>query len=121
MRVGEIMGVPQAVLAPETTVAVGLAVMHECGAPSLPVANREGILLGLVTLADLPRLLAEAEARGSETVRQHLSPHLVTATPEMDASRLAEMMRYKAMKNIMVTEGKAFVRALSLDQAARVG
>lgn len=113
------MGAPQAVLAPETTVAVALAMMHECGAPSLPVANKEGILLGLVTLADLPRLPAEGEARGWETVRQHLSPHLVTATPEMDVSRLAEMMRYKGMENIMVTEGRTLVGALSLEEAGR--
>ncbi len=119
MKVREIMRTPRAILSPETHVAEALARLRECGVPSLPVANGDGTLLGLVVLADLTGLPAEAGATAPETVRQHLSPHLVTATPEMDVSRLVEMMRYKGMENIMVTEGRTLVGALSLEEASQ--
>jgi CBS domain-containing protein len=119
MKIREIMRAPRAILSPETHVTQALARLRECGVPSLPVASRNGNLLGLVLLADLSQVLAETAETGAETVRQHLSSHLVTATPEMEVSRLAEMMRYKGMENIMVTEGWTLVGALSLEEVSR--
>ena len=119
MKVREIMRAPRVVFSPETSVTEALARLRECEIPSLPVADKDGNLLGLVTLADLsqPRLMAKGTP--SETVRQRLSPRLVTATPEMDVSRLVEMMRYKEFENIMVLDGRVLVGALSLDEATR--
>jgi CBS domain-containing protein len=119
MKVREIMRAPRAILSSETSVADALARMRDCGVPSLPVANGDGNLLGLVLLADLAQLLAEVEETAAETVRQHLSSRLVTATPEMDVSRLAELMRDKKIDNIMVTEGRTLVGALSLEEVSR--
>jgi len=119
MKVREIMRAPRAILSPETSVTEALARLHECGVPSLPVANGDGYLLGVVTLADLAQPQPEARGTPSETIRQRLSPHLVAATPEMDVSRLAEMMRYKGFENIMVLEGRLLVGALTLDEATR--
>jgi CBS domain-containing protein len=120
MKVRDVMRAPRAILLPQTSVMEALVRLRECGVPSLPVANGDGDLLGLVTLADLPRLPAQVGETVPETVRQHLSPRLVTATPDMDVSRLAEMMRYKGMENIMVAEGRTLVGALSLEEVTRV-
>ncbi len=119
MRIREIMRRPRAILSPEATVMTALARLRECQVPSLPVANADGTLLGLVSLADLARLPPEIAGTTPETVRQHLSPRLVTATPEMNVSRVAEMMRYKGMGNIMVTESRTLLGALTLEEAAR--
>ncbi len=119
MKVREIMRAPRAILSPETTVAEALARLRECGVSSLPVADQDGFLQGLVTLAALSQPRPEARETSAETVRQHLSPQLVTATPEMEVSRLAEMMRYKGFENIMVVDGRTLVGALSLDEATR--
>ncbi len=119
MRIREIMRRPRAILSPEATVTTALARLRECQVPSLPVANRDGTLLGLVTLADLLQVSAEITGTTPETVRQHLSPRLVTATPEMDVSRVAEMMRYRGMGNIMVAESRTLLGALTLEEATR--
>lgn len=116
MKVREIMRAPRAILSPETRVADALVRLRECGVPSLPVANGDGNVLGLVTTIDLSRLAAKAEETATGTVQQYLSSRLVTATPEMDVSRLAEMMRYKGMETIMVTEGRTLVGALSMEE-----
>jgi len=119
MKVKEIMRAPRAILSPEVRVAEALNRLRQCAVPSLPVAKGDGNLLGLVTMADLSQLATEAAESGSDAVRQHLSPRLVTATPDMDVSRLAEMMRYKGVENIMVAEGRTLVGALSLEEASR--
>ncbi len=119
MKVREIMRAPRAILSPETSVTEALARLRECGVPALPVANGDGYLLGVVTLADLSAPRPEAKGTALETVRERLSPHLVAATPEMDVSRLAEMMRYKGFENIMILEGRTLVGALTLEEVAR--
>lgn len=119
MRVREIMRAPRAILSPETGVAEALARLRECGVSSLPVANGDGALLGVVTRAELAGRPVDTGKAAPETVRERLSPRLVTATPEMDVARVAEMMRYKGMENIMVAEGRTLVGAFSLEEASR--
>jgi CBS domain-containing protein len=119
MRVKDIMGAPPAVLAPDTTITAALDRLQEHRSTSLPVVDEEGALVGLVTPADLTQPEPEARERAPETVRQRLSPAVVTATPEMEVGRLAEMMRYKGLETILVVEGRRLVGALSLDEATR--
>lgn len=118
MKVKDIMRAPRAILSVETPAAEALARLHQPGVTSLPVVDRNGALLGLVTLDDLkPQQSGTAKASGS--VEPYLSPHLVTATPEMDVSRVAEMMRYKGLENIMVVEERSLVGAFSLREATQ--
>jgi CBS domain-containing protein len=93
--------------------------MDGSGATSLPVEDAEGFLLGVARHADLSRALAEGSVASSAAVGDGLSSHLVTATPEMDVARVAEMMRDRGVDDIMVVEGRSLVGALSLAEAGK--
>lgn len=119
MKVKELMRTSVAKVSPDTTVKEALSRMDGSGVTSLPVEDPEGILMGVARRADLSRGLAEGNVASSATVGDGLSSHLVTATPEMDVARVAEMMRAKGVDDIMVVEGRYLVGALSLAEAGK--
>lgn len=117
MKVKEIMRKPTATLLPETPAKQALDRMRALGATSLPVQDQDGVFLGIVTARDITRHIASDEAEGTIAIKDRFSRSAVTATPEMDVGRLAEMMRYKSLENIMVLEARHLVGAVSLEEA----
>ena len=117
MKVREIMQKPIETLLPETSVKEALERMRARGITSLPVQDRLGSFLGIVTSADLSHGVPSGESEGAIPIKNRLSPAAVTATPEMDVGKLAEMMRFKHLDNIMVLEARRLVGAVSLDRA----
>ena len=117
MRVKEIMRKPIATLLPETPAKEALDRMRALGVTSLPVQDQSGFFLGIVQVADITRHIASNEAEGAVPIKDRFSRSAVTATPEMDVARLAEMMRYKSLENVMVLEARHLVGAVSLEQA----
>jgi predicted transcriptional regulator len=83
----------------------------------LPVQDSNGIFLGIVQVSDITRHIAGDEAEGAVAIKDRFSRSAITATPEMDVARLAEMMRYKSLENIMVLEARQLVGAVSLEEA----
>jgi CBS domain-containing protein len=120
MKVKELMRTSVAKVSPVATVRETLSMMDDSGVSSLPVEDAEGCLLGVARLAVLSRALADGSVASSAAVGDGLSSHLVTATPEMDAARVAEMMRDRGVDDIMVVEGRYLVGALSLAEAGKV-
>ena len=121
MKVKELMRTSVARVAPAATVGEALSRMDGSGVTSLPIEDAEGFLLGVARLADLSRAIAEGSIASSAAVGDGLSSHLVTATPEMDVARVAEMMRDRGVDDIMVVEGRSLVGALSLAEAGKAG
>ena len=119
MKVKELMRTSVTKVSPTATVEEALSRMSLSGVTSLPVEDAEGFLLGVAKLADLSRALAEGSVVSSATVGDGLSSHLATATPDMDAARVAEMMRDRGVDDIMVVEGRSLVGALSLAEAGK--
>lgn len=119
MKVKELMRTSVAKVSPAATVREALSRMDGSGVTWLPVEDAEGFLLGVARLSDLSRALAEGNVASSAAIGNGLSSHLVTATPEMDVARVAEMMRYKGVDDIMVVEGRYLVGALSLAEAGK--
>ena len=119
MKVKDLMRTSVAKVLPAATVREALSRMDGSGVTSLPVEDADGILLGVARLADLSRALAEGSVASSAAVGDGLSSQLVTATPEMDVARVAEMMRDKRVDDIMVVEGRYLVGALSLAEAGK--
>jgi CBS domain-containing protein len=120
MKVRELMRTSVAKVSPVATVREALSMMDDSGVTSLPVEDAEGCLLGVARLAVLSRALADGSVASSAAVGDGLSSHLVTATPEMDVARVAEMMRDREVDDIMVVEGRYLVGALSLAEAGTV-
>jgi len=121
MKVKEVMQKPIATLLPETSAKEALNRMRTLGVTSLPVQDANGVFLGIVQVADIERHIARDEAEGKIAIKDRFSRSAVTATPEMDVARLAEMMRYKGLENIMVLEARHLVGAVSREQALTAG
>ena len=121
MKVKEIMRKPKATLLPETPAKEALDRMRALGVTSLPVQDANGVFLGIVQVADIERHIARDEAEGKIAIKDRFSRSAVTATPEMDVARLAEMMLYKGLENIMVLEARHLVGAVSREQALTAG
>jgi CBS domain-containing protein len=117
MKVKEIMRKPMATLLPETPAKEALARMRSLGVTSLPVQDANGIFLGIVQVTDIERHMARDEAEGSVAIKDRFSRSAITATPEMDVTRLAEMMHDKSLENIMVLEARHLVGAVSMEEA----
>jgi CBS domain-containing protein len=121
MKVKEIMRKPMATLLPETPAKEALDRMRALGATSLPVQDESGVFLGIVQVADITRHIASNAAEGAVPIKDRFSRSAITATPDMDVGRLAEMMRYKSLENIMVLEARHLVGAVSLEEARAAG
>ena len=117
MKVKEIMRKPAATLLAEMPAKEALDRMRALGVTSLPVQDANEIFLGIVQVADIERHIARDEAEGKIAIKDRFSRSAITATSEMDVARLAEMMRYKSLENIMVLEARHLVGAVSLEQA----
>ena len=120
MKVKDLMRTAVAKATPTVTVQEALSKMDSSGVTSLPVEDAEGFLLGVARRADLSRVLAEGSVAASAAIGDGLSSHLVTATPDMDVARVAEMMRDRGIDDIMVVEGRSLVGALSVAEAGKV-
>jgi CBS domain-containing protein len=118
MKVRDIMRKPIASLLPETPAKEAFDRMQALGVTSLPVQDESGFFLGIVQVADIARHIAGSETEGAVPIKDRFSRSAVTATPEMDVERLAEMMRYKNLENIMVLEARHLVGAVSLNEAS---
>jgi CBS domain-containing protein len=119
MKVKELMRTSVAKAAPAVTVGEALSRMDGTGVTSLPIEDAEGFLLGVARLADLSRAISEGSVASTAAIGDGLSSYLVTATPEMDVARVAEMMRDRGVDDIMVVEGRSLVGALSLAEAGK--
>jgi CBS domain-containing protein len=115
VKVRDVMRPPAGALSPDATIAEALARMQALGATALPVVDAERALLGVARTDALERV---AEGARAEAVKGHIAA-TVTATPEMDVGRLAEMMRYKKMDWILVLEARHLVGTLTLAEAER--
>ena len=121
MKVKEIMRKPRGTLLPETPAKEALDRMRALGVTSLPVQDQSGVFLGIVQVADIVRHISSDEGEGAVPIKDRFSRSAVTATPEMDAARLAEMMQYKNLENVMVLEAQRLVGAVSLKEARTAG
>lgn len=86
LHAGDVVVPPLARLAPDMGLLEARAILLGAGVPSLPVVDREGRLLGLLTLAQLVRRTAEREARpfGARLLQ--------SVTVERDIPRVADLM-----------------------------
>lgn len=113
VKVKDVMRRPAATAPPDTTVEEALARMQALRVSALPVVDADDALLGVVRADALERV---AEVDRSTPIKSR-AVSTVTATPEMDVGRLAEMMRYKGMDWIVVLEARHLVGALTLAEA----
>ncbi|MEU9020370.1 CBS domain-containing protein [Actinomadura sp. NPDC048394] len=126
MLVREAMTAPAVAIAPSATVRQAMRVLLEHDVTALPVADRTGRLLGIVSEMDLllgafeadPRAFARPPSGGPSapeprTVEQVMTRDVRTARPTTDVAELAEMMPRTRIKSVPVVDGPAIVGVIS--------
>lgn len=114
VKVKEIMHAPAGTLAPEVPARDALERLQALRVSTLPVVDAYQSLVGVIRAEALATL---GPAELAEPIRSRLSVSSVTATPEMDAGRLAEMMQFKGMDEILVLDARRLVGALTRAEA----
>lgn len=78
MRAGDVMRSPVLATTPKASVRDVAAQLLRTGFSGMPVAERDGTVVGVVSEADLVRLLVEGKELASLTVREVMSDTPVT-------------------------------------------
>ncbi|QWF77952.1 CBS domain-containing protein [Amycolatopsis sp. CA-230715] len=132
MLVRDIMSTPTIAITSDASIAEAAATMASRGFTSLPVTDREGRLLGLLTEADLVGgITAAGEGRSDPDTGVMLThrPHLVAALmrpspvvtgPGIDVVDLAETMVARQVRSVPVLADGKLVGIVTLQDLVRV-
>lgn len=132
MIVRELMTPNPQTVRPDTSVKEALRVLDEHNVTALPVVNRAGRIVGVVSEADLIRDLISPDGRLSEIpaegeiydrpryVDDVMSAHPVTVRPDTDLAVAVDLATTTGVKSLPVVEGLRVVGMLSRRDVVRV-
>ena len=100
------------------SVAARLMARHNIG--TLPVRALDGTLAGIVTDRDITVRCVASERRASAVrVREVMTPHPTSVSPDMSMTQAAAMMAQGKIRRLPVTEHGRVVGMLALSDLAR--
>jgi CBS domain-containing protein len=124
MRVAELMQQPVLTVETDRTVRDAVILLSEDHISALPVTDRNGRMVGVVSTSDI--LTAEAEGaplRGSDlettTVGDLMTPRPITVSPEADVKDAAQQMLYADVHRLFVTDDDRLVGVISSTDIVR--
>lgn len=116
MRVGDVMTRAVVTTAPQAPVKDAAVILAGRGITALPVVDEAGLLVGVLTEADVvrgrispdPRRRAWPGSQGGPTrgatVGEVMSSPALTANPQTDAAELARMMIERGLRSVPVVD-----------------
>lgn len=126
MKVAELMRTDVKSIAPDATISEAVETLADAHVSGLPVVDKQGRIVGVLTSTDI--LEAEAEATGTED-RERLFVHtrvseLMTPTPRMvtidtDIREVAQQMLYLDVRRLFVEEKGKLVGVISQSDLVR--
>jgi acetoin utilization protein AcuB len=130
MLVGERMSKPAITIRPETTMPEALDLMHKEHIRRLPVVNRRGDLVGIVTEADLLKA-SPSEATSLSifevtyllsklTIDRIMSKKVTTVTEDTPLEEAARIMADNSFSGLPVMRGKALVGMITETDLFRI-
>ena len=120
MKIREAMTTPAVRIHPEESVSVAARMLERENIGSLPVCGNDGRLCGLVTDRDIvTRCLAAGRSASTTSVREIMPTGIVSASPDMDVERAADLMGQRQIRRLPVTENGRLCGMLSLGDLAR--
>lgn len=125
MFVRDIMTSPAHTVSADTTVKAALQLLDVLGVTVLPVVDKDNVLLGVVSEADLIRDAVPPDARSHilpvqatpqwhpHVVAEVMTREVVSVAPNADLSEAVEAMTWSRVKSLPVTTGIHVVGAVS--------
>jgi CBS domain-containing protein len=125
MRVSELMQPDVKTIGPDATIADLLVSLADARVSGVPVVDRAGRMLGVISNSDVIALEAEAEERGhatlleETTVRDVMTPRALTISPDADVRDAARQMLYADVHRLFVASEGALVGVISTTDLTR--
>jgi CBS domain-containing protein len=126
MKVAELMVTDLRTVEPDTTVGEALSVMTEYHVSALPVTDRHGRMIGVVSTTDVLEALTEssdAESRQQlfevATVRDLMTPRPAVIPLDTDVKEAAQQMLYLEVRRLFVEDHGALVGVVSQSDIVR--
>lgn len=120
MKVQEVMTQTVIRISPEESAAVAARTLTHYNIGALPVCGGDGRLCGVLTDRDIvTRCLAAGRSASTTSVREIMTTGIVSASPDMDVERAADLMGQRQIRRLPVTENGRLCGMLSLGDLAR--
>lgn len=118
MKVKDIMTKNVAYIRPDSTVAEAAKLMQQHDVGAIPVCDNNGVV-GVVTDRDivLRNVVIGTDPR-STPVSNIMTTNVSTVTPDMDVSKLSDIMAQKQVRRIPVVDNNTLVGIVSLGDLA---
>lgn len=119
MQVRELMTPHVVTVAPEETAQVAARLLSRYNVGALPVCDREGKLLGMLTDRDIVlRCVAAQEDPAQMTVRNLMTSRVISVSPTDDAREATARMAREQVRRLPVAENGKIVGMLCLGDVA---
>ena len=126
MLVSELMQTDLQIIAPDSAVNEAAVTLAEAHVSGLPVVDRRGHLVGVISTTDI--LASEEEVKDEADrvalftdtlVRDLMTPRAVTVSPDATVKEAAQLLLYADVHRIFVLEGDRLVGVLSTTDIVR--
>lgn len=124
MRVADLMQQPVVTVDTEGTVRDAVVLLSEDHISALPVTDRAGKMVGVVSTSDILTAEAEGAPLGTRdletmTVAELMTPRPITVSPETDVKEAAQQMLYADVHRLFVTADDRLVGVISTTDIVR--
>jgi CBS domain-containing protein len=125
MRVADLMQPDVKTIDPDATIADAVVSLADAHISGLPVVDRGGRMLGVVSTSDVIAVEAEAEERGraellrGTAVRDIMTPRTLTISPEADIREAARQMLYAEVHRLFVASDGELLGVISTTDIVR--
>lgn len=126
MRVTELMQTNLQTVGPDASIADAIVLLADSHVTGVPVVDRRGRVLGVLTTTDV--LNAAAETAGSEererlfeqtTVQEIMTPRPLTISPDTEVKEAAQQMLYLEVHRLFVEDEGRLVGVISQSDIVR--
>ncbi len=124
-RAEDYMVSPVITVYPEDTISHARKLMLERGIRRIPVVDRQGKLVGIITVRDLVRILSQRRAPwrwrslGNSLVGTYMTKDLVTITPETSPYEAAKVMLERGISGLPVVKSNSLVGLITKTDLVR--
>ncbi len=126
MRVAELMITDLKTVGPDAPVAEAVTTMADAHVSALPVVDRKGRLIGVISATDVLRATAES-GNGKEReqvfddtpIRELMTPRPATVSPDADVREAALPMLYLEVHRLFVEDDDRLVGVISQSDIVR--
>ena len=126
MQVAELMQRNVRTVGSEASIAEVVLSLADAHVSGLPVVDKAGRMVGVVSASDVLTAEAEAESRSvgqqvleDTSVREIMTPRPYTVTPDEDVREAARQMLYADVHRLFVAEGDRLVGVISTTDIVR--